>query len=78
MFLSNFLSNVDCLIYAKNVIHHSRITGDIIGYTHSFCNLKVRENMNQISVITHNLFAFGCFFFSKVLGLDCGEQGIFL
>ena len=43
IFSANFLSNVDCLVYAKNVIHHSHITGDIIGYAHSFQNLKERE-----------------------------------
>ena len=58
IFSAIFLDNVNCLIYSKNVIHHSHITGDIIGYSHSFCNLKVRENKNQISVITHNLFGF--------------------
>ena len=51
IFSANFLDNVICLIYNKNVIHHFHITGDIIGYSHSFCNLKVRENKNQISVI---------------------------
>ena len=58
IFSAVFLDNVNCLIYSKNVIHHSHITGDIIGYFHSFCNLKVRKNKNQISVITHNLFGF--------------------
>ena len=58
---SKFLSNVDCLIHGKTVIHHSRITGDVIGYAHSFCNLKIRENKNQISVIPHNLFGFDFF-----------------
>lgn len=37
---SKFLSNVDCLIHGKIVIHHSRITGDVIGYAHSFCKLR--------------------------------------
>ena len=58
IFSAAFLDNVNCLTYSKNVIHHSHITVDIIGYSHSFCNLKVRENKNQISVITHNLFGF--------------------
>lgn len=31
IFSANFLSNVNCLVHAKNVIHHSHITGDIIG-----------------------------------------------
>ena len=69
IFSGYFLDNVNCLIYSKNVIHHSHITGDIIGYAHSFCNLKVRENKNQISVIAHNLFGFDFFFFLKGLKL---------
>ena len=62
IFSSNFLDNVLCLIYSENVIHHSRITDDIVGYAHSFCSLKVRENKNQISVIVHNWFGFDFFF----------------
>lgn len=58
----NFLSNIHYLINGKTVIHHSHITGDIVGQAHSFCNLKVREN-NQISVIAHSLFGFDSFFF---------------
>ena len=33
------------------------------------CDLKVRENKNQISVIAHNLFGFDFFFFLKGLRL---------
>lgn len=35
IFSANFLDNVNCLIYSKNAIHWSHITGDIIGYAHS-------------------------------------------
>ena len=66
----NFLSNVDHIIHGTNVIHHSHITGEVIGYAHSFCNEEVRENRNQISVIAHNLFGFDFFFFLKGLRLD--------
>ena len=65
----NFLSNVDHLIHRKTVIHHSHITWGVIGYAHSFCNLKVRENKNQVSVIAHNLFGFDFLFFLKGLRL---------
>ena len=40
-----------------------------LSVTHSFCNQKVRENKNQISVITHNLFGSDSFFFLKGLRL---------
>ena len=65
IFSANFLSNVDCLASAKNVIHHSQIKVEIIGYAHSFRNLKVRENKNQVSVIAHNLFGFDFFLFKR-------------
>ena len=29
--------------FRTNVIHHLHITGEIIGYPHSFCNQKVKE-----------------------------------
>ena len=35
IFSANFLDNVNCLIYSKNAIHRSHITGDITGYAHS-------------------------------------------
>ena len=38
-----FIENVKGILYNEIHIHHSHITGDIIGYSHSYCNLKVRE-----------------------------------
>ena len=52
----NFLSNVDQIIHGTNEIHYSHITGEDIGYAHSFYKQKVIENKNQISIIAHNLF----------------------
>ena len=51
-------------------IHHSQITGKIIGYAHSFCNAKVRENYHKVTLIAHNLFRFNFFFLLK--GLRAG------
>ena len=51
----------------KNCVHHSHITGDIVGHAHTFCNEKVRENYYKIPVITHNLFRFDFFFLMKGL-----------
>ena len=48
-------------------IHHSHVTGEIQGYTHTFCNEKVRENYFRIPVIAHNLFLFDFFFLLKGL-----------
>ena len=46
-------------------LHHSHITGKILGYTHDFCNLRVKENIFQIPVIAHNLFGFDLYYFIK-------------
>ena len=54
----------------KTHIHYSHISGEIIGYAHSYCNLKVRENQTKISVVAHNLFRFDFFFMLK--GLRAG------
>ena len=47
-------------------MHHSQITGQIIGYSHDFCNKKVIEKSNaEISFIAHNFFGFDLFYFLK-------------
>ena len=46
----NFFKNIRSLIYGSYVIHHSDITGEIIGYAHDFCNKKIRENNSLIPV----------------------------
>ena len=52
---------------AKNnkVIHHSHMTGKIIGHAHDFCNDKTREIYFTIPVIAHNQFRFDFFLFLK-------------
>ena len=57
-------------MYDRHVLHHSHITGEIVGYAHSFCNRKVRENKDYIGVIAHNLFGFDFFFFLKGIRLS--------
>ena len=55
IFSSLFVFNI---VFGREVIHHSHITGKIIGYAHNFYNQKVRESKNQVCVIVHNLFGF--------------------
>lgn len=43
IFSANFLDNVNCLVYSKNVIHHSHINGDIIGYSHRLGSWRTRN-----------------------------------
>lgn len=52
------------------MIHHSHITCEITGYSHSFCNAKVRESYHKITVVAHNLFRYNFFFILK--GLRAG------
>ena len=39
-----FMINLHRIINYKVHIHHSHVTGEIIGYAHDFCNWKIREN----------------------------------
>ena len=67
--LRHFFDSILNILYGDYVIHHSHITSKIIGYQHNFCNQKVRENKNAISVIAHNLFRFDFFLVMKGLRL---------
>ena len=49
IFSATFVDNVKGLMYNKTNIHHSHIPVDIIGYSHSYYNLKVRENRDNIA-----------------------------
>ena len=72
----SFFINVHCLIKTKVHLHHSHITGKILGYTHDFWNLRVKENIFQIPVIAHNLFGFDlcCFIKGYVAFAWCSEE----
>ena len=68
---SNFSTNIKNILFNTKVnLHHSHITGEIIGYAHGFCNRKVRENKNMISIIAYNLFGFDFIFFLKGIRLS--------
>ena len=60
-----FISNVIGVLTHKNCIHHSHVTGEVVGHSHAFCNEKVRENYYTIPVVAHNLFRFDFFFLMK-------------
>ena len=65
IFSNDFLENFHDIIFEREVIHHSHITGQIIRDAHSFCNQKVRENKNQISVIAHSYLVLNFSFFNR-------------
>ena len=58
------------IINVKTYLHHSHVTGKIIGYAHDFCNMKIRENQNQFSCIVHNFFGFDMFILIKGIRLS--------
>ena len=62
---NNFFRNVHGLMKVKVHLHHSHITGKILGYAHDFCNLNFHEIKSQIPMIAYNLFGFDMFFFIK-------------
>ena len=63
---NKFLTDLKSILFnTKLNPRYSHITGEIFGYTHDFCNRKLRKNKNSISVIAHNSFGFDFFFFSK-------------
>ena len=61
----NFLKNTHRIINVKIPLHLSHVTGKIIGYTHDFCNMKVRENQSQFTCIAYNFFGFDMLFLIK-------------
>ena len=62
-----FIGNISAILKDTHCIHHSHSTSNILGYAHTFCNEKVRENYYKILVIAHNLFRFDFFFLVKGL-----------
>ena len=64
--INSFFIHVHRLIKGKVHLHHSHITGEIIGYSHDFCNTTVIEKSNaEIPFIAHNFFGFDLFYFMK-------------
>ena len=66
----NLFENIHKIINVKAHLHHSHVTGEVIGYVHDCCNLKVRENKGVISCIAHNFFGFDIYFFLKAIRLS--------
>ena len=57
----NMFEKFHKVIKSKVHLHHSHTTGEIIGNCHDFCNLKIRENKETISLIGHNFLGFDIF-----------------
>ena len=67
---NNLFEIVHKLLNVKIHLHHSHVTGEIIGYVHDFCNWVVRENKDVVSCIAHNFFKFDFYFLLKNIRLS--------
>ena len=66
---NNLFNFVHKFINVKTNLHHSHITGNIIGYAHDFCNGKVRKNKDMLTCIAHSFFHSPMFFLLKGIRL---------
>ena len=63
---NKFFIHVHRLIKGKVHLHHSHMTGEILGYSHDFCNTTVIEKSKpEIPFVAHNFFGFDIFYFLK-------------
>ena len=60
-----FMINLHRIINYKVHIHHSHVTGQIIGHAHDFCNWKIRENNILIPLIGHIFLGFNIYHMVK-------------
>ena len=66
IFTNNFFKNVHRILKVKMHLHHSYVTGEILGYVHDFCNLRVRECKTEFVVFAHSFFGFDMYFLLRV------------
>ena len=72
----DFLENVYRLISFKVNIHHSHVTGKMIGCAHNFCNMKVRENQAGFSCTAHSYLNFDFYFMLRSYRVLCWGEDI--
>ena len=70
---NDWFENIHKITNVKVHLHHSHVAGEVIGYAHDFCNLKVRENKGVISCIAHNFFGFDIYFFLQAIRLSASK-----
>ena len=62
---NGFMKELHRVVNYKVHIHHSHVTGNIHGYTHDFCNWKIRENKLFVPLIRHNFLGFDIYYMVK-------------
>ena len=60
-----FMKELYRVVNYKVHIHHSHVTGNIHGYSHDFCNWKIRENQLFVPLIGHIFLGFGIYYMVK-------------
>ena len=60
-----FFGNGYRIIKVKMHLHHSHVTGEMLGKVHYFCTWRVRENKTEFVVFAYNFFGFDMFFLLK-------------
>ena len=72
-----FFIHVNRLIKGKVYLHHSHITGKILGCSHNFCNTSVIEKTrSEIPFVAHNFFGFDIFYYLKtyIASASCSKK----
>ena len=72
---NGMFTNFYKVINAKVYLHHSHVSGEILGFSHDFCNWKVRENKYEIPLIGHNFLGFDIFYMVKGYRSSCWGTG---
>ena len=62
---NGFMKELYGVVNYKVHIHHSHVTGEIHGYSHDFCNWKIRENQLFVPLIGHNFLGFDIYYVVK-------------
>ena len=70
---NDLFDSVHKIINVKTHLHHSHITGNIVGYAHDFNNTKVCENKDGLTSIAGHFFHFDMFFLLKGIMLSVWE-----
>ena len=68
-----FFGNIYWLINFKVHIDHSHVIGEIYGYSHDFCDLKIKVYQVGFSCIAYNYFNFDFYFMLRV---SCWDEDI--
>ena len=74
---NNFFLHVHRSIRGKVHLHHSHITGKILGLAHDFCNhAYVQKCTPEIPFVAHNFFGFNLFYYMKayIVSAWCSKQ----